>query len=221
MSARRRAAVAAPRIEAPYLERLADGSADDLRPRADLEAMQVSEVRVEHLDLDGAVLTDVRLRDLAAHETDLGGARLTGVGLEGVDLTVVRASRGQWRDVEVTGRLGSMEAYESRWRSVHLVGCKLGFVNLRGAELVDVALTDCVVEELDLADARLSRVRLSGTRVGRLDVRRSEMRDVDLRGATLSEVEGPMDLGGAVVTPEQLEALAPLLAAGIGLRVEP
>ncbi|MFW6775648.1 pentapeptide repeat-containing protein [Nocardioides sp. CPCC 205120] len=220
MSARRRAAVAAPRIDAPDLVGLADGSPDDLRRNADLEAVEVRDVRVEHLDLGGAVLADVRLSDVEAHETDLGGARLTGVGLERVNLPVVRAARGQWRDVEVTGRLGSLEAYESRWRSVHLVGCKLSFVNLRGAELLDVALTDCLVEELDLADARLSRVRLSGTRVGRLDVRRTEMRDVDLRGAMLSEVEGPMDLGGAVVTPEQLEALAPLLAAGIGLRVE-
>ena len=51
-----------------------------------------------------------------------------------------------------------MEAYESELRSVHFVGCKLSFVNLRGAELLDVAFTDCVIEELDLGQSKVRRV---------------------------------------------------------------
>ncbi|GAA4754792.1 hypothetical protein GCM10023350_45280 [Nocardioides endophyticus] len=52
--------------------------------------------------------------------------------------------------MQVTGRLGSVEAHEAQWRSVHFVGCKLSFVDLRGAELIDVAFTDCITHELGL-----------------------------------------------------------------------
>ncbi len=142
------------------------------------------------------------------------------MALERVDLTVVRAARSQWRDVRVTGRLGSLEAYEARWRSVHFVGCKLGFLNLRGADLVDVAFTDCRIEELDLGDAVARRVGLHGTRVASLSVRGSELHDVDLRSATVGGLVGLVSLRGATITSERLGHLAPLVADAWGLRVE-
>jgi uncharacterized protein YjbI with pentapeptide repeats len=141
--------------------------------------------------------------------------------LERVDVPVVRGVRGRWRDVEVRdARLGSAELYESTWDRVHLVGCKLGFVNLRGAELRDVLFTDCTVDELDLVQARATRVAFAGTRVRRLDVQASTLEHVDLRGADLDEVAGVRSLAGATVTPEQLARLAPLLAEGLGIAVE-
>ncbi len=103
---------------------------------------------------------------------------------------------------------------------MHFVGCKLSYVNLRGAELVDVAFTDCTIEELDLVNARLLRVSLPGTRVEHLNVRHSELRDVDLRGARLSAIDGVMELRGAVISAEQLTLLAPLLADALGMTVE-
>jgi uncharacterized protein YjbI with pentapeptide repeats len=104
---------------------------------------------------------------------------------------------------------------------VHLVGCKLSFVNLRGAELVDVDLTDCIVEELDLVNVVARRVRLSGTRVGQLNVQHGELHDVDLRGATFESIDGLLSLRGSTISPEQLTLLAPLLADQVGLTVEP
>ena len=62
---------------------------------------------------------------------------------------------------------------------------------------------------------------LPGTRVDILRVRDSSLTDVDLRGARLASVDGVPGLRGATVTPRQLEALAPLLAQGLGLHVEP
>ncbi|HEY1134052.1 MAG TPA: pentapeptide repeat-containing protein [Nocardioides sp.] len=210
----------APRIATPALGALVAGDPADLRPDAMLDGVRLAELRLGSLDLAGARLMESQLDDVRAEEADLGGARLADVALDRVDLTVVRAARGQWRDVRVSGRMGALEAYDAAWRSVHLVGCKLGFVNLRGAELLDVALTDCVVEELDLVGARLTRVRLDGTTLGRLDVQQAQLKDVDLRGARLDDVAGVRDLRGATVTPAQLTELAPLLAAELGLRVE-
>ncbi|MBM9458738.1 pentapeptide repeat-containing protein [Nocardioides sp. zg-536] len=216
-----RSATRPPRIGALRLGTLADGDTGLLRPGADLEGLRYDALDVAGLSLAGARLDGVHLTGLAADETDLSGARLMEVRLERVVLPVVRAERGQWRDVEVVGRLGSVEAWEARWRSVHLVGCKIDYLNLRGAELLDVELTDCVVGELDASQATLQRVRLRETRVERLDVRGARLTDLDLRHAGLGDIDGLLDLRGATLRPEQLLDLAPLLAAELGLRIEP
>jgi uncharacterized protein YjbI with pentapeptide repeats len=210
-----------PVIDAFRLDGLGEGDPTvDLVPGADLESVGYADLTPSRLDLAGARLDGVRLTRVHADEADLSGVRLSEVALEQVSLTVVRGARGQWRDVRVNGRLGSVEAYESQWRSVHLSGCKLGFVNLRGAELVDVLFTDCLVEELDLVGAVANRVRFVGCRVGTLVVRGARFRDVDLRGADLETVAGLTELRGSTISPEQLVLLAPLLAEQLGLRVE-
>ncbi len=211
---------AAPRITTPVLASLADGDPAVLRPGGEVDGVRFAGLRLSALELAGARVVESRLEGVHADEADLSGARLSDVDLDGVSLPVVRAVGGQWRDVRVAGRIGSLEAYESTWRSVHLVGCKLSFVNLRGAELLDVLLTGCVVEELDLGGAKLGRVRLEDTSVGRLDVQQAQLQDVDLRGARLDEVVGVRDLRGATVSPAQLTHLAPAIAADLGLRVE-
>jgi uncharacterized protein YjbI with pentapeptide repeats len=200
---------------------LAEGDVAELAAGADLESVRYADLDLPRLDLPDALVESAQLVGVTAEVTDLTGARLSEVELERVLLPVVHATRSQWRDVKVSGRLGSIEAYDAQWRSVHFVGCKLSYVNLRGAELVDVAFTDCTIEELDLVNARLRRVALPRTRVEHLNVQHSELRDVDLRGAQLSAIDGIMDLRGAVVSPEQLTLLAPLLADALGMTVEP
>lgn len=209
-----------PVIDDLALGPLDEGDPAELTRDADLESVRFSDLTLPHLELGGALIASTQFSGLTADETDLSGARLSEVELAGVALPVVRATRGQWRDVRVSGRLGSVEAYESQWRSVHFVGCKLSFVNLRGAELTDVAFTDCLIEELDLVSAVARRVALPGSRVAHLNVRHSQLHDVDLRGATLEAIEAPLDLCGATISADQLTLLAPLLAEGLGLRVE-
>jgi uncharacterized protein YjbI with pentapeptide repeats len=120
----------------------------------------------------------------------------------------------------VSGRIGSLEAYETDWRSVHFIGCKLSFVNLRGAELLDVAFTDCVIEELDLLDTRARRVRIADSRLGHLSLRDGALQDVDLRGARIDSIDGVRHLRGATIDRDQLTLMAPLLADALGIRVE-
>lgn len=210
----------APQIDPIKLGSLSEGDLLDLTPDADLESVRYADLRVARLNLAGALVSTSRFEDVNADETDLKGTRLHEVEFDRVNLPVVRAARSQWRDVKVNGRVGSLEAYEAQWKSVHFVGCKLSFVNLRDAGLVDVAFTDCVIDELDLIGAKARRVSFENTRVSNLNVRRAELHDVDLRGAALESIDGLMDLRGATVSPDQLTLLAPLLAAGIGLRVE-
>lgn len=200
---------------------LEEVAAAALRPGADLEAVVCADARVGRVDLDGALLTGVRLAGLVADEAVLTGARLTEVDLDQVGVTVVRAAGSRWREVRLSGRVGVLDAPGAQWWSVHLTGCRLGYLDLRDAELVDVALTGCVVDELVLSGAVARRVALEDTSVGILRTEGSRLTDVDLRAATLREVDGVTGLRGATVGPHQLEALAPLLAQGIGLHVEP
>ena len=92
-------------------------------------------------------------------------------------------------------------------------------LNVSGANLLDVALTDCVIDELDLTEARLTRVAMARSRIGLLRVRGAGLADVDLRETILSEVDDASGLRGAAVSPDQLVLLAPALAHAVGLRV--
>jgi uncharacterized protein YjbI with pentapeptide repeats len=209
-----------PRIDPLRLDDLADGDPDDLSPRADLEATAYADLALPALALRDARLDAVRLSQVAADEADLRGVRLSEVDLDQVSLPVVRAARGDWRDVRVSGRLGSVEAYETQWRGVRFVGCKLSYLNLRGAELLDVGFTDCVIDELDLMGATATRIAFTGCRVTHLSVQDATLTDVDLRGADLEVVDGLAGLRGATVSDDQLTRLAPLLAAHLGIMVD-
>lgn len=211
----------APQIDELRFGRLIDGDMSQLTDDADLEGVRYAALTLPHITLCDALVASCQFSGIAADETDLNGARLSEVELERVNLPVVRAARSQWRDVKVSGRLGSLEAYEAQWRSVHFVGCKLSFVNLRGAELTDVAFSDCILEELDMINAVAHRVRFDNTRITKLNVQHSELHDFDLRAATLQSIDGVMSLRGATITADQLTLMAPLMADQIGLKVEP
>lgn len=213
--------VRGPQLDRLHLHGLEEGDPDELGRDADLDGVRYADLVVPLLDLQGARVASTQWAGLTAAEADLRGARFHEVELDRVNVPVMRAARSQWRDVVVSGRLGSVEAYEAQWRSVQVVGCKISYLNLRGAEVTDLAFTDCVIEELDLLEVVARRVRLSGTRIGQLNVQHADLRDVDMRGATFDAVDGVLGLRGATVSPDQLSLLAPLLAAGLGLDVEP
>lgn len=200
---------------------LAEGDPDELTAGADLDGVEYADLTRDLLEIPGSRVLESRFRGVAADAADLAGARLSEVEFERIHLPVVRAARGQWRDVWISGRLGAVEAYEADWRSVRFEGCKISYLNLRGAELVDVEFDGCIIEELDLVTTMARRVSLTSTKVGRLDVQHSDLGEVDLRGATFDMIEGIAGLRGTIVSPDQLMLLAPLLADELGLTVRP
>ncbi|MEV7933798.1 MULTISPECIES: pentapeptide repeat-containing protein [unclassified Curtobacterium] len=182
--------------------------------------------RVAVLDLAGERLPDLELEEcvvetLRADDADLRGLRVRDSVVETLDAPVLRASSSAWREVRVAGgRVGSAELYDATLNGVEFVGMKLGFVNLRGSTLTDVVFRDCVVDELDVADARLLRVSFPGTSIRAVEGTNSRIEHVDLREADLDRVERLEGLRGATIGSDQLFALAPLLAAQAGYRVD-
>jgi len=204
------------RIDSPEI-----GDAADLVRDADLDGLAFADVDTPSLDLDQATLMGCELTGVRAEEASLRGTLLRETVLTRPALTVLRAARGRWHSVRVTGgRFGALEAYDSEWRSVHFVSCKLNFVNLRGADLLDIRFSDCQIDDLDLVEATVRRASLEDTRVRRLTVQGAQLRDVDLRGAQYEEIQGVASLRGATISGDQLAELAPLLAQEVGILVE-
>lgn len=208
-----------PAVTPLALGELTAGDPDDLRPRADLEGELFTDLSYSDLSLTGARIDICRLESLRADSLDLGGSRLTEVIWADLDAPATKAARSQWREVEISGRIGSLEAYDVDWRGVHFVGCKIGYLNLRSATLLDIKFTDCQITDLDLVEATARRVALSGCRIGHLTVHGGDLSDLDLRGSSLESITGIRSLAGVTINTEQLQLLAPLLAAELGIDV--
>lgn len=182
--------------------------------------------RIAVLDVAGERLPDLEVEEcvigtLRADGTDLRGLRVRDSVVETLDAPVFRASSSAWREVRVAGgRVGSAELHDATLDAVEFVGMKLGFVNLRGSTLTDVVFRDCVLDELDIADARLLRVSFEGTRIRSAEGSNTGIDHVDLRAADLDRVERLEGFRGATIGADQLYALAPLLAAQAGYRVD-
>lgn len=221
--ARSSTGTAAPRISA-----IAPGDLEDWAPAPGdvLTGDRVEGKRIDVLDVAGERLPDLELEEcvvdtLRADGTDLRGLRVRDSVVERLDAPVFRASSSAWREVRIAGgRVGSAELYDATLNGVEFVGMKLGFVNLRGSTLTDVVFRDCVVDELDVADARLLRVSFPGTRIRSVEGTDTRVEHVDLREADLDRVERLEGLRGATIGSDQLFALAPLLAAQAGYRVD-
>jgi len=203
----------APQIPALTFGELSTGDPEALVGNVDVDTARFPALSVEELSIPGGRLEGCQFDGVSARTADVSGTRLIDVALDQVDVTVLRASRTQWSGVTVSGRVGSVDAYDSEWQSVHFVGCKLSYLNLRGTKLIDVAFTDCVIDELDLLGIVARRVSIEGSRVAATNIRDAELRDVDLRGGHLGTIDGIASLRGASITNDQLMDLAPQLAS--------
>lgn len=210
-----------PRITPLWLDDLRDATEREVLDAARVDAARLTDCDLSGVDLEGLHAAETLWRGVRLHETRLDRATFLETRFERLDAPVLQAARSTWREVElVDSRIGSGELYDAELRTVHVSGCRLGYLNLRDAVLTDVLVEDSAIDELDLAGARATRVALRGCRVGALVLNRAVLTHVDLRGVEgLSRVEGIDGLRGATITPEQLALLAPLLAEHVGLQV--
>ncbi|MET1154669.1 pentapeptide repeat-containing protein [Arthrobacter sp.] len=144
--------------------------------------------------LDGRCLAGVSFTECTFQDVSVDGADQRSAGF--VDVAIER----------LNAPVFSAEYVEFR-------NCKLGYVNLRGAELQDVLFTGCILDELDLGGAAAHRLAFADSRVRRLDLTAAKLKHVDLRGLEFQELAGLEGLRGAAMTPFQIGELAALFAA--------
>ena len=99
------------------------------------------------------------------------------------------------------------------------VGCRLGYLTLRGAQIQDLSFSDCVSQELELGTGEANRLTCGPGEIKRLLLAGASLRDVDLRGAVIAEIEEVAGLRGATISPAQLLELAPMLAREFGIHL--
>lgn len=215
-----RAESARPRVSELRLNGLVPGYAGDLGPGERAEGLAFDGVDLTERRLAGVAFVECTLGDVTADGADLAGASFVETRIERLGAPSLDAPRSRFRDVELlASRIGSGELYDTTWSGALVRGCKLGFVNLRAAELTDVLFEDCVIGELDLGRAKATRVAFEGCTLETLDVTGAELRHVDLRGARLGRVAGIPGLRGAIVSGLQAAELAEAMAEQLGISV--
>lgn len=201
---------------------LADGDLALLEPTTDLESLRYAGLRLEKLDIGiGSVVNGCEFDDVAADELSLDNSRAVETRFHQLGVPSLRMARTILRDVEFdASRLGAVEAYDLDAQTVHFIGCRISYLNLRGSKLLDFTFTDCVIEDIDLAQVNARRFAFPNTRIQALTLHNTTVADFDLRGAELESVRGWASLRGATVTADQLAHLAPQMAVEMGLRVD-
>ncbi|SFS05836.1 hypothetical protein SAMN04487846_2031 [Microbacterium sp. cf046] len=214
----RSAPLAAPRLSAPDLPaRLEDGPvlarAGDffqlrwtvLESHTDAAHAEITECEligpsVERLELTGAVLVDVEVRDLRATTVGGRGARLRRVRIAG-------------------GRIGTLDLADADLDEVEMRGVRIDYVSLAGARVADLLIADCTIGTLDIPQATVSRMAFAESRADDVDTRGLQAKDLDLRGLEAVSYLDPASLRGAALSARQVEYLAPALAEALGIRV--
>lgn len=214
------AKVTAPRLSEVRLEDLTEDAAPDFRRGAKYDGVRYGRVSADGLELSGTDFAECEFRGVSFNDTQLRGAGFRDCILSELYAPVFRAARSTWRDVHLNNpRLGSAELYESGMQSVRIDGGKLDFLNLRGAKMTDVLITDCIINELDLGSAAGTRVALKNCTIGTLDFTGARLKDFDVRGSDFRTINGLGSLAGLVIDDYQLSLLSPLLAGHLGIRV--
>ncbi len=216
--ARRSDSPAAPRTPAPDLPAVLEPQ-HGLAPRLDVRV-----VRVEGLDGDVSAahghLIETRVDGASVGRFDLTGATLVDVAMSDLRAAEITARDGSWRSVEIVGgRIGSLDALRGGWDAVTLRDLRIDYVSLPSAEVTDVLFANCQIGTLDVPDARLTRVRFEGCRVDEVDTRGLRAVDLDLRGLEALSFTDAKALTGAWLAPRQAELHAAAFAAALGIRI--
>ena len=207
-----------PRVSAPDLpRRLEDGplpsrSGDCFQVRWEaLDAMTdaaystlaecaLVDASVERLDLTGATLVDVDVRDLRATTVTGRGARLRRTRITG-------------------GRIGTLDLADAELDEVELRGVRIDYLSLGAARVADVLISDCTIGTLDMPQATVVRTAFEDSRADEVDTRSIRAQDLDLRGLEAVSYLDAASLRGATLSPRQVEHLALTLAQALGIRV--
>ncbi|WP_405654769.1 pentapeptide repeat-containing protein [Streptomyces sp. RK9] len=173
------------------------------------------------LDGGGSVFLECAFSSVAVEGGRYRRVRFTDVWTWQTRWVGTDLAETQWTDCEAgAGLLAGVELYGARLRRVVFHRCKFDSVNLRAAELRDVAFVDCLLRDVDFGGARLGGVTFPGTTLERVRFDNVTVDRADLSGAAALGIASGLDgLRGATISGIQLLELAPALADLAGLRV--
>lgn len=204
------------------LPQLSDFDAGRLEKGHDYDAIAFTDQDFTGQDASDARFLECRLDRCRVDGLTMRRARIVDCWIADANGASVDLADSTWRDSQMTGgRLGAAILAGAKWNGIQLRGVKLGYLSLAGARLADVVFEDCEIGSLDASSAQLRSVAFVGCSVQELNVLEATLSKVDLSRSTLRSVIGVDSLRGAILSPEQLIDLAPMLAAQLGIEVRP
>lgn len=212
-SARRKAAITRIRhhrgmVRRSWLEQLpSESDATDAFPPCDTEGVDLRDTAVV-----GATLTVVDILDkpelvnVLLRQCDVAGLVAHGGRC---DRVLVDASR--LRGVGWTGGL---------LRDVQLLDVTGQDMSFRFSTLRRVVFRDCELPAVDLTETVLDEVRFERCVLRGAQFHRAQVKSLRVEGCDLSGASGVEGLAGASLHPDDALALAPSMAAALGIRLE-
>jgi len=155
---------------------------------------------VDTLDLTGATVLDVDMRDVRVASMPLRNASIRRLRIVG-------------------GRIGTLDLSGARIDELELRDLRIDYLNLGGAKATDVLTAGSSIRTLDVPQAELTRVGFEDCRSDEVDPRGLRAKDVDLRGLDAMSFTDANSLRGVTLTTFQVQQLAPVIAAGLGIQI--
>lgn len=205
----------APRVSAPDLPDELDAAvaarnADLIAARIEL----VGDTDLAYASLEQCVVT------ADADTIDLTGATLLDVDVTGIRAASVTLRGAGIRRLRVTGgRVGTLDLSTTRVSELELRDLRIDYLNLGAARAEDVDVIGCRIRALDMPQAELTRVRFTDSVSDEVDTRGMRATDVDLRGLDALAFLDANSLRGTTLTAFQVQQLASMFAAGLGIHV--
>ena len=171
----------------------------------DATSLQLIESRIEDVDLSGAILRRVSIRDTVIERgnwanADASEATMTRVEIRGVRLTGAVLASAQIKDAT-------------------FVDCRLDLSSFRFAQLDGVRFEDCRMEEADLYQAALTSVAFSTCDLTRASLAKATFDRCEMRDCELNGVGNPEQLRGVAMPWPDIVRSAAVLASGVGVRI--
>ncbi|MEV7620999.1 pentapeptide repeat-containing protein [Microbacterium sp. NPDC089321] len=211
--ASRRTALRPPLVSEPDLP-------DTLSPAAPRRS---SDLRAALIDIDGdADLAHSTLEQCvisgSGSAVDLEGATMMDVDVRDLRVAKLSARRSTLRRVRISGgRIGTLDLSDSGIHELALHDVRIDYLTLAGGKAVDVRVDSCRIAALDIPGATLSRVAFAATSSDEVDPRGMRAEHLDLRGLDALGFLDVTALRGATLTLRQVELLAPVFAAAAGI----
>ncbi|MGW8483502.1 pentapeptide repeat-containing protein [Microbacterium sp. NPDC055903] len=206
---------AAPRVSAPDIPSvLHDG-----RPARGADLIAARLTLVGDVDLAHSVIEQCTVA------AEAGVVDLVGATLLDVEMTAPKAASLSMRDAGVRrvrisgGRIGTLDLSGARIDELELRDVRIDYLSLAGAKGADIRIADSFIRTLDLPQATLTRVRFDSCRSDEVDPRGLRATDVDLRGLDALAYTDANSLRGVTLSTFQVQQLAGVLAAGVGIHV--
>jgi uncharacterized protein YjbI with pentapeptide repeats len=200
------------------LSPLEEGNVALLKPESSIESRLFEDQEATGLTADNMKFDEVRLSSISLVGARLSKLTASDVVANNCDFTAADMAESSFTRVQFEGaRMAGSDLNKSLLEDAVFKGCKLDMANFRFATLKRVKFVDCALIETDFLGARLTQVHFENCQLEKTEFSQCKVSQLDLRSSQLIEVSGWQDLKGAIIDEVQLAAIAPSLAASVGL----